>query len=92
MNIPMPLNAEQAAKVEALITKGDPDLVVIDNPVGGSPLYVLLARGEARDWILATISGITPETVDEGYVPDGPAAKVVAVSEGARASSGAERT
>jgi len=82
MQIPIDLNAAQYGRLRALLTHGEPNLFVVDQKVGGQAVYLLMATGEARDWVLSTL---TPEaeatTVPDPGPPD-PPAKVVAVTTG----------
>jgi hypothetical protein len=79
MQIPIPLNGEQQARLGALFQHGDPDLVVIEDNMNGAPLFVLFARGAALDYVKGRLTGhAEPEAVE----PEQPKVKVVPVSTG----------
>lgn len=90
MNLPVNLSAAQADRLNALLVKGAPELVVIDDVVNGSPLYVVLARGEARKYVQAAIENTSVDAIEAADLQDAaiiePPVKVVAVRDGVNAA------
>lgn len=84
MQIPMSLNGPQADHLASLLRNGDPDLLILDSPVGGSPLLVVVARGAAREYAKARLfAGVAAEpAAPDAPVDQAPPVKVVSVRDG----------
>lgn len=85
MRLPIDLTGPQAGQLNALLLHGDPDLLVLDAPVNGSPLLVIVARGDARAVVRDRLgksaqeaTGLQPEPAAEAPKPP----KIVPVRDG----------
>jgi hypothetical protein len=81
MQLPVQLNAHQEAALKALVLRGEPDLVLIDQAVNGSELLVIVARGRAREFARRQLlTGEAAESPEEP--PEAPPVKVVKIRDG----------
>jgi hypothetical protein len=81
VNIPLKLTNGQEAALKALILRGEPDLVLIDQAVNGSDLLVIVARGRAREFARRQLlTGEAAESPEEP--PEAPPVKVVKIRDG----------
>ena len=92
MDIPIQLNGPQQDRLRAVLIHGDPDFFIIDDVVNGSPLYMLVARGKARDWAISSLYSRPSESAEatpsapEPAAPEQPPVRIVPVSEGPRSA------
>jgi hypothetical protein len=82
MNIPLNLNGEQQARVHGLLQHGQPDLVVIEDTMNGAPLFMVLARGAALDYVKGALTGTPADEVPEAPEPEQPPVRIVPVTSG----------
>jgi hypothetical protein len=79
--IPVSLNGAQSDALNALILRGDPDLFTHEDKLNGSPVFVLVARGNALDVVKKLLySDASP--APEPDVPEQPVVKVIPVRDG----------
>jgi hypothetical protein len=64
IQIPIPLNGERQSRLNSLLLRGNPNLFVTSDRVNGQEVYVLVAAGEAADWIKGLVSGKQADHVD----------------------------
>ena len=94
LQIPISMNGAQSSRLRALLLHGKPQIVIQDDNVNGSPLLVVVARGDMREWLMSLWEAKPPTAEEEAEAaapapepaPPGPPVKKVAVSEGPRAA------
>lgn len=88
MEIPVPLNAAQASRLNSLLVHGDPDFLIVDTTVNGSPLFVFVARGDSRKWAMDRLYGDSapPEPPPVDQFANDPPVRRVPVSDGPSAA------